>query len=642
MKRRRWVLLVCLVSDFIATPQQSIDSLERRLSSSLGQEKVDLLNELSYQYSMNVEYEKCYNYAKQALALANEINYEKGKGDALNRFGNYYHSVSEFDKALDYFLQALQIREKINDSIGISSSYSNVALIYYAFNDLDKTIEYTERALQITEEINDKQAEATACNNLSVFWMEKGNFEKSKQYALRALDLYKAVGLKRGMGDAMNNLGDLYVELKDYSSAIIYHMRSLAIYEEVNDPSRIANSKMNIGQLYYKRGRLAEARKWLTDALQASKGIPSKETIKNIYEWNSIYYEHTGDYKKAIDFYLLYSQMKDTIFSTDASEQIAELQVRFETGHKDKEIQLLNQEKAILELKIKKQRYLTIFLSSITGLLIITMIIGGYVFRMKKSINSVLKEKNNELFNINRKLAESKTKLESLTRSKERYFSILAIDLINPFRALMQLAENIHDNHESMSDHELLDNSRELYLNTHNLFYLLENLLYWSRIQSGNVEPHLKNFAIYPTMNDLINTLRIHAEDKNIHLMYHIPADLTVFADQQLFGVIFRNLLYNAIKYSAANGKILVEATYINNEVEIRVEDKGIGIRPEHLNKLFQMNNGYTLTGTSGEHGSGLGLILSKELIEKNGGTLHVESEHGKGSSFSFTLPLKK
>lgn len=622
--------------------QPAIDSLEQLLAGSEGTRKVDLLNELSYEYLYEVTGDRCVEYASQAMALADEIGYEKGKGDALNRLGSHYHNISAYDKALDYFLQSLAIREKINDTLGVSASYSNIALIYYACGDIDKTIDYAEKSLQLTEQTGDKRRQATVSNNLAVFWLEKGNPLKASKYARDALDLYTEIRYKRGMAASLNNLGDIYVEMKKYDDAIVYHRKSLAIYEEMDDRNSIANSNLNIGQLYLRQGNIDQARRWLTRALDETKNINSREIIRNIYEWNARLYEQTGDYGKALDFYILYSGMNDSIFNEVSNKQIAELQVQFESANQAKEIQLLNQERTLLDLKIRKQQNLILFFSIITGMLILTSVIGLFVFRFKKTVNAQLKEKNTKLYEINRKLVASKKKLEENTSSKDRYFNILALDLINPFRAVLQLAETIHDNHESMSDHELLENAIQSYLTTHNLFYLLENLLYWSRIQSDIVKQHPKSFPVYPSMMDLINALRIHAERKNIHMLYNIPAEYIVYADQQLFNVVFRNLLYNAVKYSSPNGKILIEATRNGEFLAISVKDHGIGMEPEHLASLFSINNGYISPGTMGEHGAGLGLILAKIFTESNNGILSVQSETNKGSTFRFTVPLKK
>lgn len=244
-----------------------------------------------------------------------------------------------------------------------------------------------------------------------------------------------------------------------------------------------------------------------------------------------------------------------------------------------------------------------------------------------------------------RKAAEAKLdqyakELKESNISKDKFFSILAHDLKSPFHSLLGYTEILANEYDTLNDAERRKFIGILRDSTKNVFDLLENLLQWSRMQSGRLEYQSETFNISMVMEDAVDLLRANALKKNISLTIKTIPDLMVTADKNMIRSVLQNLISNALKFTSGYGSVEVYAMKNSGYIEIVVRDTGIGMTAEELNKLFRIDISFTRKGTSKEVGTGLGLILCKELLQKNGGRIWVESEKNRGSAFHFTLPI--
>ena len=229
--------------------------------------------------------------------------------------------------------------------------------------------------------------------------------------------------------------------------------------------------------------------------------------------------------------------------------------------------------------------------------------------------------------------------LKSLNASKDKFFSIIAHDLKSPLSGLLGFTEILVDEFDELKTEEVKEFIGHSHQAATNLNALLENLLEWSRIQTGNfpIEPLKVNVeSIFDEMISLFDQL---ARNKQIRLEKKVDADLYVRSDKNMFKTIMRNLVSNGIKFTKENGSVCLTANANHNSVIISVSDTGIGLSQENINKLFRIDLNYTTLGTNKERGTGLGLILCKELVEKNGGKIWAESEFEKGTKFIISLP---
>ena len=251
----------------------------------------------------------------------------------------------------------------------------------------------------------------------------------------------------------------------------------------------------------------------------------------------------------------------------------------------------------------------------------------------KEYAEAKLKQYVKDLFNI-------KEELELINSNKDRFFSIIAHDLRSPFMALMGISQMISEDMDSMSVGEVKEMTGAIYHSTQNLNKLIENLLKWSRLQMGTFEITPKEININEISKNVSNILQLSAKEKNITIVDSIT-ETAVYADEDCAKTILRNLVNNAIKFTEKGGEIKLSSKQVKAFVEVTIEDNGVGIKESVIKKLFRITEKVSEAGTEKEVGTGLGLILCKELVEKNGGKIWVESEFEKGSKFTFTLPTK-
>lgn len=634
------ILQTGVLSHHLKAQEQIIDSLENQLAFVDNISRINYMIELSELY-FEISLEKSADYADSALLESRKINNKKGEADALNKMGNIHWITSNFNAAMEHYLEALDIREEIGDSAGIAGCYNNLGIIASEFNDYDIAIEYTQKAYAINNKINNISDIATNYNNLGAYYHEMKKYSKALNYYFMNLNLLEELDDKASLSFTLNNIGEIYNENKKYSEALPYYYRALKIQEKINLSTGIAVSKLNLGDVYLKKGDLENANNFLYECLNISKKIGYRDVQSNCYELLAKYYKEKENFSEAFKYSQLFSEIEDSIFSEQSSRRFAEMQVSFESELKDKEIELLKKNEELRNLHLIKQKnriiYLAISLLLITFLVL--LVIRSYFLR-KKNLQSV-KKKNVELFYSSKKLRKSEIQLKDTNESMDRFFSIIAHDLINPFHALLTLAEMLNNQNEELKKEEVIKYSQLINTSAKNLYNLLNNLLQWTKTQTGKLD----NKPAYLYANDPVNTvtaiLSIAAREKKIELISSINKNHEVYCDENLLLTILRNLIHNAIKYSRNGGKIEISTVVKNGFVEFSIVDNGIGISKTNLDNLFIIKHSFSTKGTNNEEGTGLGLILCKEFIEIMGGKIWAESTPETGTTLKFTVPNK-
>ena len=239
-------------------------------------------------------------------------------------------------------------------------------------------------------------------------------------------------------------------------------------------------------------------------------------------------------------------------------------------------------------------------------------------------------------------LKEQESQLRELNSTKDKLFSIIAHDLRSPFNAILGFSELLIENHNDFEVAESQEYLGLINLSAKNTLILLDNLLAWAKSQTGNIiyKPEKTNFSAIA--REVLDMSKSIAKIKNISLKPIQNDTIEVYVDVNMLKTILRNLISNAIKYTHSNGEIVLSAVQNKNNIEISVADNGVGMSEETRSKLFKFDTIVTTTGTANEKGSGLGLILCKEFVEKHGGEIWVKSEQGKGSAFIFSFPFSK
>ncbi|MFA5806054.1 MAG: PAS domain-containing sensor histidine kinase [Melioribacteraceae bacterium] len=250
-----------------------------------------------------------------------------------------------------------------------------------------------------------------------------------------------------------------------------------------------------------------------------------------------------------------------------------------------------------------------------------------------------LKQLIDRLEFVNNQLKISEEELKNTNASKDKFFSIIAHDLRSPFSSLLSFSEFLIEDIEELSKEDIKSFSEKIHESAKNVFTLLENLLQWSRVQSGKIPYQPSNFNISFKINQVISLLTNNATNKKIQIVNDVPSHAIVFADEDMVFSVIQNLLSNAIKFTNEGGTIVFRSLIKVSLIDISISDNGVGIKEEDLQKLFRIDTHHTTYGTKEEKGSGLGLILCKEMVERNRGKIFAESKVGEGTTFTFSLP---
>ncbi len=272
-------------------------------------------------------------------------------------------------------------------------------------------------------------------------------------------------------------------------------------------------------------------------------------------------------------------------------------------------------------------------------LLIFTMVVVFvYRYLLRRKTNHLLRKQNLEISKANEQLMFSEQNLMAMNATKDKFFSIISHDLKNPFASLMSISDVFTDNYDAYDKEDRKECVTKMHGSIKQIYALLENLLTWSRSQRGKIDFKAKAFDLNMLIQENINLYRLSADKKAIQLKY-ISNQWQAYGDRNSINTVLRNLLGNAMKFTKDGGTIEVNVSSEDHLHFIKVMDDGIGISAENQKKLFRIDQKLKKEGTHGEKGTGLGLIICKEFVEKNGGEIGVESQEGQGATFWFTLP---
>ena len=313
-----------------------------------------------------------------------------------------------------------------------------------------------------------------------------------------------------------------------------------------------------------------------------------------------------------------------------------------------------NEEGVSIRLTILPPWWKTVWFRAIIALVLILMIVGLFRSRLKKIQQQKIKlqeqvdiqtielvKKNDILHERESQLEKQNIQLEDLNKSKDKLFSIIAHDLRNPIGVILGFSELLNDDEENYSDIEKKEMSKNILISTKKIFNLLENLLIWSRNQVNriNYSPSSHNITYLITM--VIPLMEELATAKKIKIKFNVVKENFVYADMYMIETVFRNLITNSIKFSEENSEIKIDVVDEDKFIICSVSDHGIGMTKEQTKNIFHIDKVTSTIGTKGEEGSGLGLSLCFDFVEKNGGKIWVESAPGKGSTFYFSIPKR-
>lgn len=576
---------------------------------------------------------------KQAIEICEKNEDFLLQASYYSGIAEIYYKIRESNKALEYSIKAANIFIHYKDKEGLASSYAFIGSLHHSLSNNSLALEYYLKAYELHSELNNINGISRISNNLGIVYDDLNETEKALEYYNKALELSQQLGRKKGISLAYNNIGFLYVRTKMYNLAKQAYFKSLEISHNLKEYSTEMNTLNNIAKLYYVTNNYSEAEVYVNKALELNDKVNDIEYTAESHEILGLLMEKKKNYIEALYHTKKLLELRDSLYSKERNQQVLETQTRFDTERKEKEIQLLRKDNAISDLENQKYRNFLKFSFALSIIFILFSILFFRNSQAKKKTNKMLSDSNKLFEDANKRLLDSEKNLKELNATKDKFFSIIAHDLKNPFAAVMGFSEALHKNFSDFTEDEKRQYIGIIYDSSVNLYKLLENLLQWSRSQLGTMPINPEFLPIQPIISEEIENFSAQATKKSIKISSLVDSSIIAFSDKNLVAIIVRNLMGNAIKFTPENGKITIYATERENFVEISISDSGVGLSNQEISKLFLLDNSFTTRGTDNETGTGLGLIICKELIEKSGGQIEIKSEKGIGSTFTFTLP---
>lgn len=602
------------------------------------------LLEIGSFFQRNNNYERAEIYFSKALNCFQAINQEQNIADALTAISYCNRILGNFDKGLEIIFNALDIYEKIGDLKGQARAFRDIGSIYYYYSEFDKALEYYEKSYKLYKKQNDKNGIANSLNNIGIIYRNIGKEYEAIKYYTQAYNLKIRIGELKSASNTLYNLGMVYQELNEFDKALEYFFNSYYIMKSANDRFKIANTQNSIAQIYIEKNKYKLAKSYLDSALLISKKIAAKNLIQEVYHTYSKLYKKQSDYSSALEYYKLHVFYKDSVFNSKSRKVMAQYQSKFETEHKNKEIEQKEKEIRLAEIgKQKAQRNFIIVFAIIIILLIFVLYSRNLIWR---KTNVLLTEKNSELQRINQNLQLAKEKAEVSDKLKTAFLSNMSHEIRNPMNTIVGFANLLPE--PDLPKSEKITYVNHIIESGNNLLSLIHDIVDISKIEAEQQEIKKENCYVNKTLDQLYHMFEREKHKKglfDIQLVLKKEVDDEFFViktDPDKFRAIFKNLIKNAFRFTN-QGFIEFGYTVSNhkNTIQFYVQDTGKGISQKQQRIIFERFNKIEEGATKIYEGTGLGLIISKKMVHLLGGTIHVESIPKRGSTFYFTLPFE-
>ncbi|TRX71484.1 HAMP domain-containing histidine kinase [Carboxylicivirga sp. M1479] len=546
--------------------------------------------------------------------------------------GKIAASKSDGAQVIDHFESAAKCYKLRNDLNSLSLSYLEIANYFSKRNNIRYADKYYDLALHATLGGVDKKIDQLFKLNYANHLFKEGKCD-------RALIHYKrlendSVNQSRSrLGMVKNNIGVILLKQNRNQLAYQYLSDSYKIKKDLNDKTQLFNCLNN---LFYLSNELDRIDRSLLHKQELEKILPYSDDSSLItsYAYNCLIYELKVIGKpKLIKSLRDYVAQKKSLSEAIFSDKLIEMQKGFELKEKDNEIAILQKEDALNQSRIRNRN---ILLGVITGFALVLAIIVYFVIRQRRE----LRASRQRLLRQKEDITGMNDQLRVSNLSKDRILSVIGHDLRGPVGGLKELIELYMElpEYEPEDIENLLKAARESSTST---YHLLENLLSWANSQRGDIVFSPVATPLAPLIKQSVNLLDKSINTRNVKFTYDMPKALVVQADMNMLRTVIRNLVSNALKYSPENGSINIVVSEVNGGVQMSICDQGRGMTAEETQRIFSKKEQYFIGSDMSAKGTGLGLILCKEFVERHHGRIWIDSEQGQGTNVCFTIPQK-
>jgi signal transduction histidine kinase len=598
------------------------NALDRFSSTSQVAQLYNILGTIYSKQENPIKAAEQFNTAMQYLDRLPESEADRLRARLLHNLAVIYGDMGQVDKALKNYLESIDYARTVQDSALLAVAYNNLGMAYSNNEEYEKSRYYLESSLELARERNSQMDIYRAHLNLANTFGNIGEYEAALANYDRAQEVISAIRPGVPSPIIMHNRGATLAKMERYNEAEELLFRSLQLSEEEGINEGIYYNNFVIGKMYGEQGRFEEAIEYLKKAESVTQSSYNTNLKMEVAQALHEAYAKNDSYEKAYDQLLIYSALSDSLSEVEKDRELVNAENFLELERQNEINTLLQEKQASQEQQLRNQLIIII-----AGILII-ILISFLLYQMKRSSSE--KEK------IYDQLKKQKEELEVLNRSKDKLFAIISHDLRSPLMSMQGMLSLIKEGF--LSQDEIQEMVPELEASLQENSNVMEDLLAWAKEQLSGVEVNLKPIQLSDLTKDVIYSQKFIADKKKVDLISEVNDVSDVKADYNALSLVIRNLISNAIKFSEPGDKITVSANEKQDHILIKVKDTGIGIPENARQKIFE-NKNWTREGTQKEKGTGFGLSLSKEFIERMNGHIWFESEVGKGTEFYVEIP---
>ena len=603
-------------------------------------EAAKALSRIAASYYAWSNFVKAKDYYDRALNIFKKNQYFEGIAETQNAIASIHGLWGEYEDALVKNQDALKFWEEIKDQEGMAKAYTGIGKIHEELGNFDRADEFYKKGLILYKKLGNTEQIINSTLHIGNIYQHKGLYEKALEYFFKAEEIGRKLKNKKLKSITLSSIGEAYNSKGDYEKALNYQQQALLLKEEIGDKMSLSNSYSEMGLIYFNLKNYSTALDYMQKAFEIAKGINFRFQINKCNLHLSEIYQQLGDYYKAYSYYKDYVIGKEEVFSEENKQALGELQAKYQLEKKEKENDALRHIDQLNTVQIKNQQLVIGFVLFILLGSFILSVLTHKRYKQNKKLNIELALKNKEIETQQSYVESLNDELKEANATKDKFFSIVAHDLKNPFNSLLVISKLLLDDYDTFTDDERKQFISQIQSSAENTYSLLQNLLDWASTQSGKAIIVKEKIDLSRISQEALTILIPIAKNKNITIKHSIKEKTLAFGDKNMVSTVMLNLISNAVKFTPRDGNISIHSYAKNDHIEVEIADSGIGISPENLDKLFKPDIKFHTVGTEKEKGTGLGLILCKEFVEKNEGELWVNSELGKGSQFFFSLPL--
>ncbi len=575
------------------------------------------------------DYAEAMAAVRQGVARAESLQDAVLEAEFLYLQGRLEWSLADYPASIESHLRELVVADQTGDPRLLSKAHTGLGLTLESFGESSEAGQHLTEALRWAEQAGHTRQLAIVHNSLGNHFLGQGDVAQSAVHHGRALELRRELGSTRGIADSLNNLALIDHARGNSSAALARLDEAREIYERLGLKRYVANVHRRIGRILRETGRYDEALEHLKAGLAVGENLGSAEVLAHLYDELAHTYEALADLPAALRYERLRAEATETARSVEARQRVAELNTRYETERREHEIDLLRRDQALQTAELRRRRLLMGLMATGLGVLALILVSAVWLQRLR------LRQERR----VRAATEDARDRAEEAEALKSRLLRIASHDLKAPLATLRATASRIEG--DALPESTVRRLASSMRVDATRMDLLVHDLLDSAAIEGHAFELHASQFDLAQLCAEAVEHLQSVALTKRQHLRLDLSEGLPpVHADRDRVWQILNNLLSNALKFTPEAGHIELRVAHSPHWVTLEVKDDGPGLSPTDMARVFGPYARLSAEPTGGEHSSGLGLHITRELVSLHRGRLEVESQPGQGAIFRVLLPM--